>query len=88
MAWQHQHFSISYVLTYNTSLVRPAAVDDFVICRIAPYGQVIALPSRRLVRPAADDDFVMCLNTPYGQVLVLANQFLVGPAADDDFLMC
>ena len=38
-------------------LVHPAADDDFVICRNAPYGQVLALPSRRLVRPAADDDF-------------------------------
>ena len=36
---------------------------DFVICRNAPYGQVLVLPSRRLVRPAADDDFVTFLET-------------------------
>ena len=39
-------------------LMRFAADDDFVICRNAPYGQVLVLPSRRLVRSAADDDFV------------------------------
>ena len=39
-------------------LVRPAADDDFVICRNAPYAQVLVLPNRRLVRPAADDGFV------------------------------
>ena len=38
--------------------MRPAADDDFLICRNAPYGQVLGLPSRRLLRPAADDDFV------------------------------
>ena len=40
-------------------LVRPAADYAFVICRNAPYGQVLVLPSRRLVRPAADHDFVI-----------------------------
>ena len=39
-------------------LVRPAADDDFVICRNVPYGQVLMLPSRRLVCPTADDDFI------------------------------
>ena len=29
----------------SRSLVRPAAGDDFVICRNAPYGQVLVLPS-------------------------------------------
>ena len=38
--------------------MHPAADDDFVICRNAPYGQVLVLPNRRLVRPAADDNFV------------------------------
>ena len=40
-------------------LVHPAADDDFVACRNAPYGQVLVLPSQRLVRPADDDDFVI-----------------------------
>ena len=66
-------------------LVRPAADDDFVICRNAPYGQVLVLPSRCLVRPAADDDLVICLNAPYGQVLVLPSRRLVCPVADDNF---
>ena len=34
------------------------ADDDFIICRNAPHGQVLVLPTQRLVRPAADDDFV------------------------------
>ena len=44
---------------YLVCLVRPAADDDFVICRNAPYGEVPVLPSRPLVDPAADDDFVI-----------------------------
>ena len=39
--------------------MHPAAGNDFVICRNAPYGQMLVLPSRRLVRPVADDDFVI-----------------------------
>ena len=42
--------------------VRPAADDDFVICRKALYGQVLVLPIRCLVRPAADDNFVIWLD--------------------------
>ena len=41
-------------------LVRPAANDDFAICRNAPCGQVLVLPRRRLVRPAANDNFAIC----------------------------
>ena len=52
-------------------LVRLAADNDFVICRNAPYGQVLVLPSQRLVHPAPDDDFVICRNAPYGQMLLL-----------------
>ena len=48
-------------------LVRPAADDDFVICRNAPYGQVLVLSSRCLVRPAADDDFVWKIHFQYLQ---------------------
>ena len=44
---------------YLVCLVRPAADDDFVICRNAPYGEVPVLLSRHLVDPAADDDFVI-----------------------------
>ena len=44
---------------YLVCLVRPAADDDFVICRNAPYGEVPVLSSRPLVDPAADDDFVI-----------------------------
>ena len=39
-------------------LVHPAADDNFAICRNAPYGQVLVLPSEHLVHPAADDNFV------------------------------
>ena len=48
-----------------------AADNDCVICRNAPYGQVLVLPSQRLVHPAPDDDFVICRNAPYGQMLLL-----------------
>ena len=65
--------------------MRPAADDDFVICRNALYGQALVLPSRRLVHPAADDDFVLCRNAPYGQVLVLPSPRPVRLAADHDF---
>ena len=41
-------------------MVRPAAGDDFVICRNM-CGLVLVLQSRRLVRPAADDDFIKLL---------------------------
>ena len=43
-------------------LVSPAAGDDFVECRNAPYGQVLVLPSQHLVFPAANDGFVICLS--------------------------
>ena len=43
-------------------LVSPAADDDFVECRNAPYGQVLVLPSQHLVFPAANDGFVICLS--------------------------
>ena len=61
--------------------MRPAADDDFVICRNAPYGQVLVLLSQLLVCPAADDDFIICRNAPYGQVLVLPSGRLVRSAA-------
>ena len=38
-------------------LVRPAADDDFVVCRNAPYGKVLVLSRQRLECPAADDNF-------------------------------
>ena len=38
-------------------LVRPAADDDFVACRNAPYGKVLVLSRQRLECPAADDNF-------------------------------
>ena len=44
-------------------LVRPAADDDFAICRNPQYGQVLVLLSRCLVCLAADDDFVIFLFT-------------------------
>ena len=40
--------------------MRPAAVDDFVMCLNTPYGQVLVLANQFLVGPAADDDFLMC----------------------------
>ena len=38
-------------------LVRPAADDDFVVCRNAPYGKVLVLSRQRLECRAADDNF-------------------------------
>ena len=42
--------------------MRRSADDDFVICRNAPYGLVLVLPSQRLVNPAANEDFVLCIS--------------------------
>ena len=61
----------------------PAADDDFLISRSAPYGQVLVLPSQRLMRAMADDDFLICQNATYEQVLVFPSRRLVHPAADD-----
>ena len=51
----------------------PAADDDFVICRNAPYDQVLMLHVAKQTSNGleADDDFVICWNAPYGQMLVL-----------------
>ena len=35
--------------------MHPTVDDDFVVCRNAPYGQVLVLPNRPLVHPAADE---------------------------------
>ena len=50
--------------------MRPAADDDFVLCRNAPYGQVLVLPSPRPVRLAADHDFgVISTSTSLPQII-------------------
>ena len=64
LTWQHEHLPILCV----SMMTLTAADDDFVICRNAPYGQVLVLPSRRLVRPAADDVFVRVLEANKKQV--------------------
>ena len=58
-AWQHKHLSIWCASTHNKVIISCSSDDDFVICRNAPYGQVLVFPSRRLVRPVADDDFIV-----------------------------
>ena len=76
------------LLLPNRRLVHPAADGDFVICRNAPYGQVLVLPTQRLVHPASDDDFAVCANTSYGQVFMLPSCCLMHPTVDDDFVVC
>ena len=49
-------------LFQKVRLMRRSADDDFVICRNAPYGLVLVLPSQRLVNPAASEDFVLCIS--------------------------